>query len=114
MLVEPSVVEQRYHAVMEVLAGIQVVGVAARYRVSRQSVHTWVERYREDGLAGLADRLIPPLPWPAARCEPGRSGTRARRRNRVRPRAMAVRRCQRAVGPPFWPAPPGSADGRNR
>ncbi|WSV87726.1 leucine zipper domain-containing protein [Nocardia sp. NBC_01009] len=92
-----------------------VVEVAARDRVSHQSVHTWVERYREDGLAGLADRLIPPRPWPAARSGPGRSGARARRRNRARPRAMAVvRRCQRAVGPPFWPAPPGSADGRNR
>lgn len=33
MLVELSVVEQRYHAVMEVLAGIPVVEVAARYRV---------------------------------------------------------------------------------
>ncbi|WP_433734673.1 IS481 family transposase [Nocardia sp. CA-129566] len=51
-----SVVEQRYHAVMEVLAGIPVVEVATRYRVSRQSVHTWVKRYREGGLAGLADR----------------------------------------------------------
>jgi transposase InsO family protein len=56
MLVELSVVEQRYHAVMEVLAGIPVVEVATRYRVSRQSVHTWVKRYREGGLAGLADR----------------------------------------------------------
>src|SRR5262249_35982927 len=45
-----SVVEQRYHAVMEVLAGIPVTEVAARYRVSRQSAHTWVKRYREGGL----------------------------------------------------------------
>ncbi|MEV0082891.1 IS481 family transposase [Saccharopolyspora sp. NPDC050642] len=51
-----SVVEQRYHAVMEVLAGIPVTEVASRYRVSRQSVHTWVKRYREGGLAALADR----------------------------------------------------------
>ena len=56
MLVELSVVEQRYHAVMEVLAGIPAVEVAARYRVSRQSVHTWVKRYRKGGLEGLADR----------------------------------------------------------
>ena len=56
MLVELSVVEQRYHAVMEVLAGIPVVEVATRYRVSRQSVHTWVKRYRDGGLAGLTDR----------------------------------------------------------
>ena len=50
MLVELSVVEQRYHAVMEVVAGVPVTEVAARYGVSRQSVHTWVSRYRDGGL----------------------------------------------------------------
>lgn len=35
MLVELSVVEPRYHAVMEVAAGAPVVEVAARYGVSR-------------------------------------------------------------------------------
>jgi transposase InsO family protein len=64
MLVELSVVEQRYHAVMEVLAGIPVTEVATRYRVSRQSVHTWVKRYREGGLAGLADRSHKPTSCP--------------------------------------------------
>ncbi|MFE3454624.1 IS481 family transposase [Nonomuraea sp. NPDC059194] len=51
-----SVVEQRYHAVIEVLSGAKVTDVAARYGVSRQSVHTWVRRYREGGLGALADR----------------------------------------------------------
>ncbi len=55
-LVELSVVEQRYHAVMEVLAGAPVTEVAGRYGVSRQSVHTWMRRYREGGLGALADR----------------------------------------------------------
>ncbi|HEU5476127.1 MAG TPA: IS481 family transposase [Actinophytocola sp.] len=64
MLVELSVVEQRYHAVMEVLAGIPVTEVAARYRVSRQSVHVWVGRYRDGGLAGLADRSHRPKSCP--------------------------------------------------
>jgi transposase InsO family protein len=64
MLVELSVVEQRYHAVMEVLAGIPVTEVATRYRVSRQSVHTWVKRYREGGLAGLTDRSHRPQSCP--------------------------------------------------
>lgn len=41
MLVELSVVEQRYHAVMEVAVGVPVTQVAARYGVSRQSVHSW-------------------------------------------------------------------------
>jgi len=50
VLVELSVMEQRYKAVMEVLeARIPVTEVAERYGVSRQSVHAWVRRYRSDG-----------------------------------------------------------------
>jgi transposase InsO family protein len=51
-----SIVEQRYQAVMAVLAGDPVVDVAAKVGVSRQSVHTWLRRYAEEGLAGLQDR----------------------------------------------------------
>jgi transposase InsO family protein len=60
-LVELSVVEQRYRAVLEVEAGVPVTEVAARYGVSRQSVHSWVRRYRESGLAGLVDRSKRPV-----------------------------------------------------
>ena len=55
-LVELSVVEQRYRAVLDVGSGVSVTEVAARYGVSRQSVHAWLGRYRESGLAGLMDR----------------------------------------------------------
>jgi len=55
-LVELSVVEQRYRAVLEAASGVPVTEVAARYRVSRQSVHAWIVRYREGGLGALADR----------------------------------------------------------
>jgi transposase InsO family protein len=55
-LVELSVVEQRYRAVLEAAAGVPVTEVAARYEVSRQSVHAWIARYREGGLGALADR----------------------------------------------------------
>jgi transposase InsO family protein len=55
-LVELSVVEQRYRAVLEAAAGVPIVEVAARYEVSRQSVHAWIRRYREGGLGGLMDR----------------------------------------------------------
>jgi transposase InsO family protein len=55
MLVELSVMEQRYHAVMEVISGAPVTEVAGRYGVSRQAVHTWLARYKKDGLEGLAD-----------------------------------------------------------
>ena len=56
MLVELSVVEQRYHAVMEVISGAPVTEVARRYGVSRQSAHSWLVKYRSGGLAALADR----------------------------------------------------------
>src|SRR6266487_2221945 len=56
MLWELSVAEQRYRAVLEVGTGVPVAEVAERYGVSRQSVHTWLVRYREEGIAGLADR----------------------------------------------------------
>ena len=55
-LVELSIVEQRYRAVLEAAAGVPVTEVAARYEVSRQSVHAWIARYREGGLGALADR----------------------------------------------------------
>ncbi|WP_307132240.1 IS481 family transposase [Streptomyces aurantiacus] len=59
-----SVVEQRYHAVMEVAAGVPVTQVAARYGVSRQSVHAWVRKYEQSGLPGLADRSHRPVSCP--------------------------------------------------
>jgi hypothetical protein len=57
MLVELSVVEQRYHAVMKVVCGgVPVVEVTERYGVSRKAVHAWLGRYRQEGLPGLTDR----------------------------------------------------------
>ena len=56
MLVELGVVEQRYQAVLAVLNdGVAVVEVAARFGVTRQSVHRWLKRYAARGLAGLVD-----------------------------------------------------------
>jgi transposase InsO family protein len=57
VLVEVSVVEQRYDAVKEVLTdGLSVTEVAERYGVARQTVHRWIARYRKAGLGALADR----------------------------------------------------------
>jgi len=56
VLVELSVVEQRYRAVLAVLAGESVTAVAAHVGVSRQTVHSWLARYRGEGLGGLVDR----------------------------------------------------------
>jgi transposase InsO family protein len=64
-LVEVSVVEQRFRAVLEVRSGVPVTEVASRFGVSRQSVHTWVRRYAEGGLGALADRSRRPESSPA-------------------------------------------------
>jgi transposase InsO family protein len=65
VLVELSVVEQRYAAVLEVLRdGLRVVEVAERYGVSRQTIYTWVRRDEADGLGGLADRSHRPKRCP--------------------------------------------------
>jgi transposase len=55
-LVELSKVEQRYRAVLAVQSGQHVSVVAGQWGVSRQSVHTWLNRYAEAGLSGLQDR----------------------------------------------------------
>ena len=57
MLVELSVVEQRYQAVLAVIRdGVPVVQVATRFGVSRQAVHRWLRWYEDQGLPGLVDR----------------------------------------------------------
>src|SRR3989337_4092355 len=60
MLQELSVVEQRYLAVREVLAGAKVTDVATRYGVDRRTVHRWLVRYAAEGLGALADRSSRP------------------------------------------------------
>lgn len=65
MLVELSVMEQRYQAVLAVVQdGLKVTEVAARLGVARQSVHNWIARYEAGGLAALADRSHKPQSCP--------------------------------------------------
>jgi transposase InsO family protein len=60
VLVELGLVEQRYKAVLEVLEGSSVTDVARRFGVGRQSVHRWLRRYADGGLAALVDRPSAP------------------------------------------------------
>src|SRR5258708_16443955 len=54
---EISVTEQRYKAVLAVIAdGRTVTQVARDWDVARQTVHVWLERYEADGLEGLSNR----------------------------------------------------------
>jgi len=64
VLVELSVMEQRYQAVLAVVQdGWRVVEVARRLGVSRQSVHNWIARYEREGLAALP--TVPTVRRPA-------------------------------------------------
>jgi transposase len=65
VLLELTVAEQRFNAVMEVLRdGLTVVEVAERYGVSRQAVHGWLRRYATGGLDALADQSHRPRRCP--------------------------------------------------
>jgi len=65
MLMELSVMEQRYQAVLAVVRdGRTVTDVAEQWGVSRQSVHAWLARYRDGGLEALADRSHRPKRCP--------------------------------------------------
>jgi transposase InsO family protein len=65
MLVELSVMEQRYQAVLAVVQdGWKIVEVARRLGVSRQSVHAWIDRYQREGLVSLADHSHRPRSCP--------------------------------------------------
>ncbi len=65
MLVELSVMEQRYQAVLAVVQdGWKVTEVAERLGVSRQSVHNWIARYEQAGWppSPTARTALPPVP----------------------------------------------------
>jgi transposase InsO family protein len=60
-----SVAEQRYQAVLAVIAeGRSVTEVAAQWKVSRQTLHAWLARYEVEGLEGLSDRSHRPVRCP--------------------------------------------------
>jgi transposase len=58
VLVELSVMEQRYQAVLAVVQdGWKVTEVADRIGVSRQSVRNWIVRYERGGLAAMVSKM---------------------------------------------------------
>jgi len=62
---EMSVTEQRYKAVLAVIAGGRTVGeVASEWGVCRQTMHRWLARYESEGLEGLGNRLCRPAHCP--------------------------------------------------
>jgi|SRR3954462_5980028 len=66
---EMSVAQQWYEAVRAVIAdGETVTQVAARFGVSRKTVHQWLAKYEAGGLEGLADGSHRPRSCPLFRC----------------------------------------------
>ena len=62
---EMSVTEQRYKAVLSVIADGRTVGeVASEWGVCRQTMHRWLARYEGDGLEGLGNRSSRPAHCP--------------------------------------------------
>src|ERR1700716_3919710 len=62
---EMSVSEQRYKAVLSVIADGRSVGqVASELGVCRQTLHRWLARYESDGLEGLGNRSCRPTHCP--------------------------------------------------
>ena len=62
---ELSVAEQRYQAVLAVIAdGLGVSQAAGKFGVSRQTLHAWLARYEAEGLEGLVDRSHRPRGCP--------------------------------------------------
>src|SRR5437016_4422198 len=62
---EMSVAEQRYKAVLAVIAdGRSVTEVARDWGVSRQTLHGWLARYEQEGLEGLSNRSHRPAHSP--------------------------------------------------
>jgi transposase len=85
---ELSVAEQRYLAVLAVIAeGHPVSSVAQQWGVSRQTVHAWLARYEAVGLEGLADRSHRPVSCPHQMPAP------------VEAAVLELRRVHRAWGP---------------
>ncbi|QUQ68283.1 IS481 family transposase ISMva2 [Kutzneria sp. CA-103260] len=62
---QETLAEYRYRAVCEVLGGSPIGEVAARYGTSRQSLHTWRQRFQQEGMPGLADRSRRPRTSPS-------------------------------------------------
>jgi transposase len=60
-----SVAEQRYQAMLAVISdGLSISQVAEKVSVSRQTLHTWLARYKAQGLEGLVYRSRRPVSRP--------------------------------------------------
>jgi transposase len=99
---EMSVAEQRYLAVLAVIAdGYDVTAAAQQWGVSRQTLHAWMGRYEADGLPGLADRSHRPRSCPHQMSPPVEAAALELRRVHPAwgPRRIVVELARRGVAP---------------
>jgi len=61
---DTSELHQMFDSVKEMLDGEGTVTVAERHGVTHQSLHNWLGRFRERGMAGLIDRSKRPRTCP--------------------------------------------------
>jgi transposase InsO family protein len=97
-----SVAEQRYQAVLAVIAdGLGVSQAAEKVGVSRQTLHTWLARYEAEGLEGLVDRSHRPVRCPHQMPGEVEAALLELRRSRPYwgPRRLVVELAQRGVRP---------------
>jgi transposase len=48
-------VSERIHFVLLFAKGHRLIEIANIYEIDEQTVRTWIERYRQDGIVGLED-----------------------------------------------------------
>ena len=99
---EISVAEQRYKAVLAVIAdGRAVKEVASAVGVSRQTLHAWLARYEAEGLEGLGDRSHRPAHCPHQIAAEAEVMVLEMRRARPYwgPRRMVLELAKKGVGP---------------
>ena len=106
--------ELKYQAVMAVLTdGRSVTEVAQHWGVSRQSVHAWLRRYEDGGLAGLERRTTRPGSCPHQM--PGVVEARVLELRRAHPGwgprriLYELQRSTELAGDQGWPVPSRSA-----
>jgi transposase len=105
---ELSVAEQRYQAVLAVIAdGLGVSQAAEKVGVSRQTLHAWLARYEAEGLEGLADRSHRPGRCPHQMSAGVEAALLELRRSRPYwgPRRLVLELARRGVEP--TPSPSG-------
>jgi len=96
--------EQRFMVVQEHDEGVSITELAEMHGVARKTIYKWIDRYRQDGLSGLADLSRRPHQSPRQVSEQVEAAiVAARQRWKWGPRKLRVKLCQQD-SESQWPA----------